>query len=432
MSLQVWLPLNGDLHNQGLLEDLSINSTNVSFLDNGKIGKCFTGYTGYFNIPYFTGKKQISVAYWVKVNTATATDWLDAFRWYSTDGSTTSMSRNEFYTNCTKTGFWFAGSPNGIGEKATTVGEWHHHAFIIDYSAGTAEFYINGVSVGAVTGVYKTHSLTGENFMIGENGLDLSINDLRIYDHCLSPKEVKELSKGLAAHYTLNDVFYYYTELDDSNIYDASGYKNHGYSKFSPVVDYESPRYWISTEFTRPDLDTFTSNAFPCIFSGDFTLSIWIRSKSDGRRSVIFSNFGIDGGGNLLNLEKTADDKIRFIWNNGKPDKTASFTIKESDGFVLVTITKSGNTLKVYKNGILTDTFTDSGYSTATVLTTATTFLLTADGYDDNDVWFAGSLSDFRIYATALSDTDIEELYKVVASVDNNGNVYAYEINEEV
>lgn len=151
------------------------------------------------------GKKQFSVAYWVKINIATATNWLDVFRWYSTDGSSSYGSRNEFYTDCTRTGFWFAGSPNSISGKATTVGEWHHHAFIIDYSAGTAEFYINGVSVGAVTGVYTTHYLTGENFMIGENGLDASINDVRIYDHCLSPKEVKELSKGLVAHYPLND-----------------------------------------------------------------------------------------------------------------------------------------------------------------------------------------------------------------------------------
>lgn len=225
MALQVWLPLDGDLHNQGLLEDLTINSTNVSFLDNGKIGKCFTGHTGYFNIPYFTGKKQFSVAYWVKVNTATATNWLDAFRWYSTDGSSSYGSRNEFYTNCTKTGFWFAGSPNSISGKDTTVGEWHHHAFVIDYSAGTAQFYIDGVSVGAVTGVYTTHSLTGENFMIGENGLDASINDVRIYDNCLSPKEVKELSKGLVAHYPLNDGIGGVNILKDSHI-EKSGAAN--------------------------------------------------------------------------------------------------------------------------------------------------------------------------------------------------------------
>ena len=43
-----------------------------------------------------------------------------------------------------------------------------------------------------------------------------------------------------------------------------------------------------------------------------------------------------------------------------------------------------------------------------------------------------GQLSDFRIYATALDNQTIEELYKVGASVDNNGNLMlAGEVIEE-
>ena len=43
MSLLIWLPLNGDLHNQGLSDLIFTNtSPNTILEDNhGKIGKCY-------------------------------------------------------------------------------------------------------------------------------------------------------------------------------------------------------------------------------------------------------------------------------------------------------------------------------------------------------------------------------------------------------
>ena len=41
MSLVVWLPLNGNLDNQGILNYQINNTKNASIDDSGKIGKCF-------------------------------------------------------------------------------------------------------------------------------------------------------------------------------------------------------------------------------------------------------------------------------------------------------------------------------------------------------------------------------------------------------
>jgi hypothetical protein len=44
---------------------------------------------------------------------------------------------------------------------------------------------------------------------------------------------------------------------------------------------------------------------------------------------------------------------------------------------------------------------------------------------------FNGSISDFRIYRTALTDEQVAELYKVGGSIDNHGNAHCYELMED-
>lgn len=396
MSLQVWLPLIDDLHNQGLSDISEIADSDVTSEFGGKIGKCITGFVGSFDVPIMTGRKKMSVTCWAKTSSS-----LSAFSWEESDGSST-LTRSIPIGNA----------------------DWHHYAFSIDYVTGESKFYLDGVLVDSSTNEDTTHYITGNGFVIGESSSSISLNDFRLFDHILSIKEIKELSKGLAIHYPLNDVLYYYTELDDSDVYDASGYKQNGYSKFSPIVDYECPRYWISTEFDGVSNEYFTSDTFPNIFSSDFTISLWVKSKDDENRAILFS-------GSFLTLEKTAANKIRFLWNNGAVDNTGDATVTQAEGFVLITITKSGNTLKVYKNGVLDKSFTDAGYN-ITVPETATLYYLAGDEDIDNENWLNGSLSDFRLYATALSDNDIWDLYTLGQSVDDHGNVYAYEINEEV
>ena len=208
MSLQVWLPLTGDLRNQGL-SDINITST-VTFADNGKIGqKCLNSTTNYFDVPIMINKKQLSFAYWVKINEGTTTNWLDTITWVSTNGSTDVTNRQEFYyyssdTETMTTGVWYPGNSNS-GFANQKIGEWNHYAYTIDYENCITKFYINGLLKKTTTNVTAGHYIKNGKFRLRESTLNSSINDFRLYDHVLSDKEVEEISRGLVLHYKLDN-----------------------------------------------------------------------------------------------------------------------------------------------------------------------------------------------------------------------------------
>ena len=72
MSLQIWLPLNGDLTQQGL-SNVTITNNGATVDNNGKIGKCYTlnGSSNYIHISNLPNPKNISVAFWMKRNATT-------------------------------------------------------------------------------------------------------------------------------------------------------------------------------------------------------------------------------------------------------------------------------------------------------------------------------------------------------------------------
>lgn len=212
MALQVWLPLNknGADKNQGLA-NISVDN-NAVYSDSGKLGGCYFYRDGLCqsfnnNLTSIIGEKR-SICVWVKP----AGNHIHYTGAIVSSGNWNS-SNWTFGVNSNNTGVTGFGSGYSTYLSCNVpVNEWTHLTCVTN---GTHhDIYKNGSYIGSLTSgdslLYSDASNTTigrETYGGGYFGFNGYINDVRIYDHCLSPKEVKEISKGLVLHYPLNDAY---------------------------------------------------------------------------------------------------------------------------------------------------------------------------------------------------------------------------------
>lgn len=215
MSLRVWLPLTKDLRNQGL-DDVTVTNNGVTFNSAGKLGGCyyFNG-SGYLKETSFDwtnfDTSEFSLCCWYKEPSPVA----------SGNSQMVCIGTSSGWNNIrigllrrTSNGypmFSVSDGTNNVNYSFTadsfTLDTWNH--IVCTYNNGTMKMYLNGI-------LHKTYTTTitpllnsSQHLGVGaaSNGSEPLVgylNDVRIYDHCLSPMEVKELSKGLVLHYPLN------------------------------------------------------------------------------------------------------------------------------------------------------------------------------------------------------------------------------------
>ena len=233
-----------------------------------------------------------------------------------------------------------------------------------------------------------------------------------------------KLEKGtIATPWCPNSSDALYTALgyDDGIEYDTSGYGHNGTSIDNTLTySIDSPRYLASTVFNGTTSGLIFDNLdLNPIFNNDCTISFWVKSNDDDKRSVFFSAYSNATWG----IEKTVSNHLRSYWN-GSPDTVFSNggTITSADGWIHICLVKTGDSnLKMYRNGVLTQTVT----STMSTKNFSTTWRMGRDSRANDGTPFHGNLSDFRVYASCLSDTEIQKLYTVSASIDSNGNAYS-------
>lgn len=211
MALQVWLPLNGNLDNNGL-SDIRVTNGGATVVSTGKIGKAysFDGTSNYIQLDNMTFmptmlQKEWTVAFWV----------------YSNDGG----ARSVYFSNYQLGGagdvsFGFEKTASdvlrivynagqfdiNVPQCVIDTGKWVHLAISKDVNH-LVSVYKNGVLVHSFTDPDCKSNGTlyylGRDSRADGTAFCGHMNDFRIYDRALSINQVREISKGLIAHYRL-------------------------------------------------------------------------------------------------------------------------------------------------------------------------------------------------------------------------------------
>ena len=419
MSLQVWLPLNGDLNNQGL-SDITITNNNATINNNGKIGQCyvFNGSNNYIRINYNFYNTQYSVSAWVYSTSASATQTVCCDRTATGSGFSTFLIGGKLRID-----------PGGNNVQWTTnytypINTWFH--LCITYDGTKVSYYINGEFKessnrtinssywGNVTsiGASQVNNSSYSNYLNGR------LNDFRIYDHTLSDKEIDELSRGLILHYKMDSFI-------NNKIYDCSGYYNDGNVIGIISTNYDTSRYNICTLVnggTENRIESIRQN-LQLNEPNKFSICVWIKRNA---RITSAKLFNVRVGDNIyFNFGETANNSEDqfFVFDGSKYwGSDIRFTIPLNEWHYWVG-TFDGTTIKLYKDGVLFK----SGTKTTTYSYTLPTVcnFLGASSKSSNAL-----VSDIRIYSTVLSDDQIKELYNTSATIDNLGNIYSREYNE--
>ena len=221
MALQIWLPLTGDTKNRGVwnstLEFQPSNTTFITVDNSGKLGQCYAfnstaANSGIYHVDgnYMAdhiNNKSFSICAWIQT---TATD---------TCVISLSYGLRLFVGDASHTYITLYNSSRTVGcaaNMAVNDGKWHHVCGIYNVDTNKIQFYVDGVKKNEVsyTSGYTYASSWNNGLFIGRDPNNSTVNDhyhykgkmndVRVYDHALSPIEVAEIAKGLCVHYKLD------------------------------------------------------------------------------------------------------------------------------------------------------------------------------------------------------------------------------------
>lgn len=212
--LCLWLPFtDGMIKNQGLINDEFITSIDPTFSNDGKLGKCLE--QGQFDMSATMTSKilnnqALTICFWIYIN---AEEGSKGGTIFGNTNSNVEFNNRKFsifqYPTCNDLHLsWMNDAAKAFMMTPIYKGvlpsyQWTH--VTVTYHNPTMTVYINGIKKYTYSSVSNSSSFEYQTRVVWQNAYR-KLNDFRIYNECLSPRQVKEISKGLVCHYPLGEI----------------------------------------------------------------------------------------------------------------------------------------------------------------------------------------------------------------------------------
>jgi len=204
-------------------------------------------------------------------------------------------------------------------------------------------------------------------------------------------------------------------------VYDSSGYRNHG------TISSTSSPSWS-------DSSVMGTGAFKFYGPNRITLPSLIGNIDSITMTAWFKSTGTPGGtyhqlygGAETEISIHTTGTLRIGYHVDGVREVTNTTASVTDGeWHLIASSCDGSTMKVFLDGVLVASYAVSGKIDNNFYRTIGTH------GSSNTYWTNGYMTDFRIYAVALSEEDMKELYSVKGSVSRDGSFHCNEFVEDV
>lgn len=163
-------------------------------------------------------------------------------------------------------------------------------------------------------------------------------------------------------------------------------------------------------KFNNPSVIIYTDSSNPLFKIGNthlsFSINFWVNTSTDGY-GLIMGSYGWGYGVVLSNNNKV---QLTYLSSNNPQVWTTnvSNSALTKNTWQMVTITRVGNTISIYINGILDNTFTNS--PNILTYTNKSNCWFGANG-QTKGAYFDGILDDIGLWNRALTASEINDLY---------------------